>query len=144
MGVPRDHLVGNAHRPAVRLSDGARVRPAVARGRFARRALAARGLRRRPDRLQRSRERERGERTAALRAGSDVRTERCCCNGPSNSSPRSGHLAHLIGRFTTTMAYPTHEFLQTHQEDKTFYMTLNRPDKMNAMRDDMLVVFCQI
>jgi enoyl-CoA hydratase/carnithine racemase len=42
------------------------------------------------------------------------------------------------------MAYPTHEFLQTHQEDKTFYMTLNRPDKMNAMRDDMLVVFCQI
>jgi enoyl-CoA hydratase/carnithine racemase len=42
------------------------------------------------------------------------------------------------------MALPTHEFLQTYQEDKTLYMTLNRPEKMNALRDDMLQVFCQI
>jgi enoyl-CoA hydratase len=42
------------------------------------------------------------------------------------------------------MAIPTHPFLLTHQEDKIFYITFNRPEKKNAMRDDMLTVFCKI
>lgn len=42
------------------------------------------------------------------------------------------------------MALPTHPHLLTHQEGKTFYFTFNRPEKMNAFRDEMLTVFCQI
>ena len=42
------------------------------------------------------------------------------------------------------MALPSHEHLETKQEDKILWITLNRPAKMNCMRDDMLAVFCEI
>ena len=42
------------------------------------------------------------------------------------------------------MPLPSHEFLKTEQEEKILWVTLNRPEKMNCMRDDMLEVFCKI
>jgi enoyl-CoA hydratase/carnithine racemase len=42
------------------------------------------------------------------------------------------------------MTFPSHPHLETRQEGRIFWLTLNRPDKLNCMRDDMLQVFCEI
>jgi enoyl-CoA hydratase/carnithine racemase len=39
---------------------------------------------------------------------------------------------------------PSHPQLLLHHENRILYMTLNQPEKMNAMKDDMLDVFCQV
>jgi enoyl-CoA hydratase len=42
------------------------------------------------------------------------------------------------------MTLPTHPHLEVVKEDRVLWISLNQPEKMNAMRDDMLDVFCQI
>jgi enoyl-CoA hydratase/carnithine racemase len=42
------------------------------------------------------------------------------------------------------MNLPTHEHLQTHVEEKVLWITFNRPEKLNCLRDDMLTVCCDI
>lgn len=42
------------------------------------------------------------------------------------------------------MNLPTHPHLEVKHENRILWLSINQPDKMNAMRDDMLDVFCQI
>jgi enoyl-CoA hydratase len=42
------------------------------------------------------------------------------------------------------MSLPTHPHLELKHENRILWMSLNQPEKMNAMKDDMLDVFCQV
>ncbi|HVV92179.1 MAG TPA: enoyl-CoA hydratase/isomerase family protein [Hyphomicrobiales bacterium] len=39
---------------------------------------------------------------------------------------------------------PTHDHLAVEHEDEILWLTFNRPDKLNCLRDDMLTVACEI
>lgn len=42
------------------------------------------------------------------------------------------------------MNLPTHEHLEVEHENRILYLSFNQPKKMNAFRDEMLQVFCEI